>query len=68
MSCQLHARTSSPTGNETSLPIKQEAGWAPEKVWTYGKGENCLVSAGNQTLDHPVPSLVTVLTAVLAVL
>jgi len=59
--------TSSPAGNETSLPVKYEAGWASEQVWTYGKKESCLASAGNQTPDHSAPSLVTVLTTVLAV-
>jgi hypothetical protein len=30
-------------------PIVQEAGWAPEPVWTQGLEENPLVSAGDRT-------------------
>jgi hypothetical protein len=38
-----------------------DAGWAPEPVWML-KREKPLVHAGNQTLDCPAHSLVTILT------
>jgi hypothetical protein len=31
---QLHAPAALPSGNEPLIPIGQEAGWAPESVWT----------------------------------
>jgi hypothetical protein len=32
-----------------AVPIGQEAGWAPEPVWTLWRGEKCLASAENRT-------------------
>jgi len=34
VSDQLHAPTALPRGKEPPVPIKYEAGWAPEPVWT----------------------------------
>jgi hypothetical protein len=34
MSGQLHALPALPPGKELPVPIRQEAGWAPEPVWT----------------------------------
>jgi hypothetical protein len=42
-----------PLGKEPPVPIVQEAGWAPEPVWTEGRGEiSCLCRGSN--LDRPV--------------
>jgi hypothetical protein len=38
MSGQLHVPVALPPGK--TVPIRQEAGWASEPVWTTGKGEN----------------------------
>jgi len=34
ISGQLHTPATSPSGKELLIPIGQEAGWAPEPVWT----------------------------------
>jgi hypothetical protein len=39
-------------GKGPPVPIVQEAGWAPEPVWT--KREYPLASAGDPNLDRPV--------------
>jgi hypothetical protein len=39
-----------PLGKGPMGPIGQEAGWAPELVWTQRLEENPLASAGDQTL------------------
>jgi hypothetical protein len=37
---QLHAPTALSSGKEPPAPIEQEAGWAPEPVWTVvGKSD-----------------------------
>jgi len=38
-----------PPGKGPPVPIIQEAGWAPEPVWTKRLEEKCLASAGDQT-------------------
>jgi hypothetical protein len=38
-SCQLHAPVALPLRKEPPVPIEQEAGWAPEAVWTTWRGE-----------------------------
>jgi hypothetical protein len=49
MSCQLHVPAALPPGKELSVPIVQEAGWAPEPVWTFWSTEKCLSPDGNRT-------------------
>jgi hypothetical protein len=39
-----------PLGKGPMVPIGQEAGWAPELVWTQRLEENPLASAEDQTL------------------
>jgi hypothetical protein len=41
---QLHASAALPPG-----PIVQEAGWAPEQVWTLWRREESLAASGNRT-------------------
>jgi hypothetical protein len=38
-----------PPGKEPLVPIGQEAGWAPEPVWTQRLEENSFAPAGNRT-------------------
>jgi hypothetical protein len=38
-------------GKEPPVPIRQEAGWAPEPVWTLWSKEKYLSPARNRTLD-----------------
>jgi hypothetical protein len=46
-------------GKEPPVPIGQEAGWAPEPVWTLWRRENSISLAGNRTpsSQSPVPIL-----------
>jgi hypothetical protein len=37
VSGQLHASAALPSWKELTVPITQEAGWAPEPVWTLGE-------------------------------
>jgi hypothetical protein len=42
-------------GKESALPIEQEAGWAPEKVWALFRRARHLPAIGNRTLaNEPV--------------
>jgi hypothetical protein len=38
-----------PPGKEPLVPIGQEAGWAPEPVWTQRLQENSSALAGDRT-------------------
>jgi hypothetical protein len=38
-----------PRGERTPVPIGQEAGWAPEPVWTQRLEEKSSASVGNRT-------------------
>jgi hypothetical protein len=38
-----------PPGKVSPVPIVQEAGWAPEPVWTQRLEEKSLASAGDRT-------------------
>jgi hypothetical protein len=38
-----------PPGKGPPVPIAQEAGWAPEPVWTQGLEENSFAPAGDRT-------------------
>jgi hypothetical protein len=38
-----------PPGKEPPVPIVQEAGWAPEPVWTRRLEEKCSASVGDRT-------------------
>jgi hypothetical protein len=49
LSGHLHAPVALPAGKEPPIPIGQEAGWAPETVWTLEKRKKCLALARNQT-------------------
>ena len=39
------------------VPVEQEAGWTPERVWALWRGEKSLLISGNRTPDHPARSL-----------
>jgi hypothetical protein len=39
-----------PPGKEPSVPIVQEAGWAPEPVWTQEVKEKSFAPVGDRTL------------------
>jgi hypothetical protein len=41
------------------IPNEQEAGWAPEQVWTLCVREKSLTLASFQTLDYPTHSIAT---------
>jgi hypothetical protein len=50
VSGQHHAPTAIlPPGKGPPVPIVQEAGWAPEPVWTQRLEEKSFVSAGDRT-------------------
>jgi hypothetical protein len=44
----------------TAVPIEQEAGWAPELLWTVWKRETSFASARIPTLDRPERSIVAI--------
>jgi hypothetical protein len=44
-----------PPGKGPTVPIVQEAGWAPEPVWT--QGEKSSAPVGDRTPDRPARSL-----------
>jgi hypothetical protein len=44
-----------PPGKGTPVPIEQEAGWAPEPVWTQRLEEKSLASAEDQTYTDKCP-------------
>jgi hypothetical protein len=46
VSGQHHAPAALYPGKEPPVPILQEAGWAPEPVWTQGLEENPLPLSG----------------------
>jgi hypothetical protein len=50
VSGQLHASAASPPGKELAVPIRYEAVWALEPVWTMKSTEKILAPAGNGTL------------------
>jgi hypothetical protein len=43
-----------PPGKGPPVPIVQEAGWAPEPVWTEGLEEKSFRLCRRSNLDHPV--------------
>jgi hypothetical protein len=43
-----------PAGKGPPLPIVQEAGWAPEPVWTQRLQEKSFRLCRESNLDHPV--------------
>jgi hypothetical protein len=50
VSSQHHAPAALyPLGKEPPVPIGQEAGWAPEPVWTQGLEEKSSASVGDRT-------------------
>jgi len=42
------------------VPIKQEAGWAPEQVWTFWRRVKAATPTGIRITDRPVRSLVPI--------
>jgi hypothetical protein len=54
VSGQLHAPGALPLGKETRVTIVNEAGWAPEPVWTTWRRENSL----SYRDSNSVPSVV----------
>jgi hypothetical protein len=57
VSDQYHAQAALPSGKRPSIPIGQEAEWAPEPVWNCGK-EKVPVSAGNSNPYSPIIQLI----------
>jgi hypothetical protein len=49
VSGQVHVSIVLTPEKDSPVPIGQEAGWAPEPVWTLWKIENFPVSSENQT-------------------
>jgi hypothetical protein len=49
VSCQLHSPTALSPEKESPIPIRWDAGWAPDPVWTLWKREKCIALAGNGT-------------------
>jgi hypothetical protein len=45
-----------PPGKGPAVPIGQEAGWAPEPVWTQRLEEKFSASVGDRTPGRPVRS------------
>ena len=48
------------TPADLPVPIEQEAGWAPEQVWTFLENRKSLALTGTQTQDCQFYSLFTV--------
>jgi hypothetical protein len=44
----------------TPVPTEEEAGWTPELVWIFWRGEKSLATARIRTLDHLPHSLATI--------
>jgi hypothetical protein len=49
VSGQLYVPAALPPKKEHLLSIGQEAGWAPEPVWTLWRRDKSLAPAGNRT-------------------
>jgi hypothetical protein len=52
VSVHLHASATLPLKKKLSFSIEQEAGWAPESVWTLWSKQKSLAPAGNRTPSH----------------
>jgi hypothetical protein len=48
--CQLHCQSLYPC-KEPPVPSEQEAGWAPEQVWTLLRTEQSVSAVGGQNHD-----------------
>jgi len=48
-----------PPKKDSLAPIEWEAGWFPETVWTFWRGDKFLFPAGIRTLRRPARNLVT---------
>jgi hypothetical protein len=57
VSGQFHAPTALPPREKPLVPTAQEAGWAPEPVWTRWWREKFSAPAGTRTPAHPASSL-----------
>jgi len=53
VSGQLHAPVALPPGKKLLVSIGQEAGWAPEPVWTRCRREKFPAPTSTRTRDHP---------------
>jgi hypothetical protein len=53
VSGQTLAPAALPQKKQPPVPIVEEAGWAPEPVWTLWSKEKCLVPTGNRTRHLP---------------
>jgi hypothetical protein len=49
---QVHAQAALPPGKEPQVPIRQEAWWATEPVWTRWWGEKFPAPTGSWTLRY----------------
>jgi hypothetical protein len=52
----LHAPAPFTPEVRAPVPIKEEAGWAPEPVWTLGSREKYIAPTGNRTRDVAIPT------------
>ena len=55
----LHAMAALPPGERIPVPIAQEAGWAPECVWTVRRREKSVAPAAIRTPHPPARNLCT---------
>jgi hypothetical protein len=53
---QIHTPTALSPGKEPLAPIKFEARWAPEPLWTFEGGKKFYSLARNQTAIPQLPS------------
>jgi len=54
---QLHDSAALPTGKEPPVPIRQEACWASELVWTRWRREKCPYLCRESNSERPACSL-----------
>jgi len=55
MSGHLYVLAALPPGNDPTVPIGSDGGWAPESVWTQWRGEKSLLLPGIKiTVVQPV--------------
>lgn len=53
MNSQPHAPVVLPRGKEVAVPMEQEAGWAPEPMWTIWSREKSVVPAAVPNPERP---------------
>jgi hypothetical protein len=52
---QRHTSAALPPGEESSVAIIQESGWAPEPIRELLRREKSLALSGNRTLPESIP-------------